>query len=301
MRAFSIMLVPCLLVIFGVNQATAQKQKNYPPKLEGSEAVTYKKTPQGELQLYIYRPGKNVKPTKSAIVFFFGGGWKSGSPKQFEQHCKYLAARGMVAITADYRVATRHNTKAKECVADAKSAIRWVRGHADELNIDVDRVVAGGGSAGGHLAACTGTIKGFDASTDDLKISAKPNAMALFNPAVALAPIDGKLLLRKEVGPTLPGRMGVDPIELSPIHHVAKGQPPTVIFHGKGDTTVLYKSVEGFEQRMKSAGNICVLHGYEDQPHGFFNYGRSENKYYNKTIEALDNFLVEQGFLAKRK
>ena len=62
---------------------------------------------------------------RPAIVFFFGGGWTGGSPGQFEQQCKYLASRGMVAITADYRVASRHNVKAMCCVADAKSAIRF--------------------------------------------------------------------------------------------------------------------------------------------------------------------------------
>ncbi|MFT5523959.1 MAG: acetyl esterase [Pirellulaceae bacterium] len=300
MHAFRNTIIVSCLFVLGIGQSHAQQQKGYPPRLDGSEARVYKKTPQGELQLYIYRPAKGVEPTNSAIVFFFGGGWKSGTPKQFEQHCKYLASRGMVAITADYRVLTRRQTKAKECVADAKSAIRWVRIHAKELGVDPDRVVAGGGSAGGHIAACTGVIDGFDDANDDLKISAKPNAMALFNPAVALAPVEGKLPLRKEVGPTLPERMGVNPIELSPVHHISKGVPPTVIFHGKGDTTVLFESVEWFDGRMKSAGNICVLHGYADQPHGFFNHGRSENIYYDKTIAALDSFLVEHGFLNKR-
>ena len=64
----------------------------------------------------------------------------------------------MVAMTADYRVASRHGTQARHCVADGKSAVRWIRQHAGRLGVDPHRVAAGGGSAGGHGAACTGVI-----------------------------------------------------------------------------------------------------------------------------------------------
>src|SRR5262249_13533381 len=133
------------------------------------------------------------KPTdkRPAIVFFFGGGWTNGSPMQFEEHCKYLASRGIVAITADYRVASRHQVKAVSCVADAKSAIRFVRKEADRLGVDPNKIVASGGSAGGHIAACSGVISGFNESSEDASVSSVPNALALFNPAVVLAPAVG--------------------------------------------------------------------------------------------------------------
>jgi acetyl esterase/lipase len=251
-----------------------------------------------KLNVYIFTP-KDHKPNdqRAAAVFFFGGGWKSGTPKQFEQQCKHLASRGMVAMSADYRVLTRHGTKAKECVADAKSAIRWVRQEAERLGVDPNRIVAAGGSAGGHIAACTGTIEGFEESGEHTSISSKPNAMALFNPALALARIDGEPPLKADVLPTLPERMGVDPKELSPYHHVHTGVPPTIIFHGKADETVLYRSAEKFAYAMKRVGNRIELHGYSGQPHGFFNYGRSQNEYYDKTLAALDAFLVSLDYL----
>lgn len=269
-------------------QDRSAKPSNYPPRLEGAKVEVYKKIGDVELNLYIYHPVDH-KPTdkRPVAVFFFGGGWKSGTPAQFEQHCKYLAARGMVAITADYRVLSRHDTRAKECVADAKSAIRWVRQEAVRLGVDPDRLVAGGGSAGGHIAGCVGVIAGFDESTDNLSISAKPNAMALFNPALALAQVDGEDPLPAATMPTLAERMGVDPKALSPYHHVQAGVPPTIIFHGQADTSVPYKTVEQFTSAMRKAGNRCELFGYEDQPHGFFNYGRSENKYFEATTVSL--------------
>ena len=294
-------LVVILIVMLCGQVAVAQPRKrnaNYPPKLDGAKVEVYKTIGDVKLNMYIFNP-KDHKPSdkRPAAVFFFGGGWRSGSPKQFEQHCKYLASRGMVAMAADYRVSTRHHTKAKEAVADAKSAIRWIRKEAGRLGIDPDRIVAGGGSAGGHLAACTGTISKFDESGEDAAISSKPNALALFNPALVLAPIDGRPPLSAETMKTLAERMGVDPQELSPFHHVAAGVPPTIIFHGKADTTVPYATAEQFTKAMQAAGNRCQLVGYAGQSHGFFNYGRSENKYYIATVRALDKFLVSLGYL----
>ncbi|MCA9143805.1 MAG: alpha/beta hydrolase [Planctomycetales bacterium] len=280
-------------------QDRKKKPANHPPQLEGAQVEVYKRVGDVELNIHIYNPDDHKPSDKRPVaVFFFGGGWKAGTPQQFEQHCKYLASRGMVAMTADYRVLSRHGTKAKACVADAKSAIRWIRKEAARLGIDPDRLVAGGGSAGGHIAGCTGVIQGFDESGEDISISSKPNAMALFNPALVLAPVEGADPLPADKMPALRERMGVDPKALSPYHHVAAGVPPTIIFHGKGDTTVPYKTVEYFTETMKQAGNRCELLGYEDQPHGFFNYGRGGNKYFEATLTSLDKFLVSLGYLA---
>src|SRR2546425_12315614 len=135
--------------------------KAYPPKLPGAEVEAYKTVGDTKLNLYVYYPpGHKASDKRAAIVFFFGGGWTGGSPGQFEQHCKHLASRGMVAMTADYRVASRNQVKAVSCVADAKSAIRFVRQEAARLGIDPNRIAAGGGSAGGHIAACTGGSQG---------------------------------------------------------------------------------------------------------------------------------------------
>jgi acetyl esterase/lipase len=268
----------------------------YPPVFDGARAETYKEVGGARLQLYIFEPAAGPKTGRPAVVFFFGGGWTNGTPGQFEQQCRHLAARGMVAITADYRVGSRHQVKPVACVADAKSALRWVRRHAARLGIDPQRIAAGGGSAGGHLAAAIATVPGFDEPGEDTSVSARPDATVLFNPALVLAPLPGLDAkdFESRVGAE---RMGTDPRNLSPVHHVKPGVPPTIIFHGKADTTVPYATAEAFTQAMLKAGNRCELVGYEGLGHGFFNHGRAKGKY-DETVAAMDRFFVSLGWLA---
>ncbi len=269
----------------------------YPPVFSGAQVVTYKTVGETKLALNVFNPeGHKASDSRAAIVFFFGGGWTSGSPGQFEQQCRYLASRGMVAITADYRVASRHQVKAAQCVADAKSAIRYVRAHAVELGVDPKRIAAGGGSAGGHIAGCTGTLPGLDEAGEDAQVSSVPDAMVLFNPALTLAPVDGNDF--GGFGARLPAeKLGAEPVAISPTHNVKAGVPPTIVFHGKADTTVPFATVEVFAAAMKKAGNRCEVAGFEGQQHGFFNFGRGDNSMFLATLTQADKFLASLGWL----
>ncbi len=262
----------------------------YPPTIEGTTVETYKKAGDSELKVWIFPPKKSEEP-RPAIVFFFGGGWSSGSPAQFERQARHFAERGMVAITADYRVASRQKAKPVQCVADAKSCIRWVRANAQRLGIDPQRIVAAGGSAGGHLAAATATLTGLDEPGEDAKVSSQPNALVLFNPCVVTAPVAG-LDFRGFASDSTAQKVGCEPEALSPIHHVREGLPPMLIMHGKSDTTVPFVTVEAFAERMKKAGNRCELKGYDGQQHGFFN-----GVGFADTLAAADEFLVSLKYL----
>jgi arylsulfatase A-like enzyme/acetyl esterase/lipase len=278
-----------------------------PSVLTGARTEVYKRVDETELRMHIFEPADGAKTNRAAIVFFFGGGWNSGSPQQFEEHCRHFAERGMVAMAADYRVRSRHGVQVVSCVADAKSAIGWVRENAGRLGIDPHRIAAGGGSAGGHLAAATATLPGFDeaAGADrnvraprDVAVSSVPDALVLFNPALALAPLAGFEARELEFRMS-EERLGADAKALSPAHHVKTGVPPTIIFHGREDQTVPYASVEVFARLMREAGNRCELVGYDGQGHGFFNVGRSGERYFRETLARADEFLVSLGFLVK--
>lgn len=283
-------VVGCCSFAFGAEKLPDQMGRDYPPTLPKAEAVVYKTVGDVELKMYVHRPdGAKAGERRPAIVFFFGGGWKGGSPAQFRYQCEYLAARGMVAVTADYRVASRHDVKAVDCVRDAAAALSYLRANAERLGIDPDRIASAGGSAGGHLAACLGTLDDIDGGTpESKKASYRPNAMVLFNPALHFGDGPG-LKLDAE-------RTGIDPLKISPFHHVAAGDPPTLLLFGTADG--MFGAAEAFAKKMKELGNRCELDAYADQPHGFFNLGRGEgNKNFRATLESVDAFLKSLGYL----
>lgn len=122
----------------------------------------------------------------------------------------------------------------------------------------------------------------------------RPNALILFNPACTLAPISG-WQPKKLPSELSPERFGVNPKEISPAHHIGPHTPPTLILHGKDDTTVPYSSVSAFESEMKKSNRPCKLVGYEGAGHGFFNRGT----HYSRTLAEADAFLVELGWIQK--
>lgn len=253
---------------------------------EPDETVVYKETKKPALKMHVFLP-PDFKKTDSrpAIVFFFGGGWSGGSASQFYPHCEYLASRGMVAMSADYRVAKTHKTSPKECVQDGKSAIRWLRTNAAQWGVDPDRIAAGGGSAGGHVAAATGTVKAFEEPGESTDISSKPNALVLFNPVY-------------DNGPDGYGNSRVKAYwkEFSPMHNIDKTTPPAIVFLGDKDSLIPVATAEKFKSLMEKAGVKSELHIYEGQPHGFFNY-RGDKANYRQTVTAADKFLAKLGYL----
>ncbi|MDF7823911.1 alpha/beta hydrolase [Pontiellaceae bacterium B12227] len=295
---FRIIGIICGLAILLAESVSAQKTREVPKPLPGSRAEIYKTIDDVKLPLHIFEP-KDLKAgdKRPAIVFFFGGGWNGGSPKQFENQCAYLATRGMVAISVEYRVKSRHGVKAVSCFSDAKSAIRWVRKNTERLGIDPDRIAAGGGSAGGHLAGALGTINAFDEPSDDTSVSALPNALVLFNPALVLAPVEGYKAKDPKKLAGMENRMGVPPHQLSPYHNIGTQIPPTIIFHGTNDKTVPFDSVELFTREAKRKGNAVELVPYEGQGHGFFNYKATKIQAFTDTVKKMDAFLVSLGYL----
>ena len=120
-------------------------------QLAGADVHVFKAIGDVKLRLFAFKPrGHKQTDKRPAIVFFFGGGWNAGTPEQFFAQCTYLASRGMVAISAEYRVNSRHGVSPFECVTDGKSAVRWIRAHSADYGIDSVRIAAGGGSAGGQ-------------------------------------------------------------------------------------------------------------------------------------------------------
>ena len=180
----------------------------------------YKKIDTTELHLYIYKPQNfDNKETYNCMVFFHGGGWNGGNYKAFKRQASYLASRGMIAISVEYRIFNEHKTSPFDAVEDAKSAIRYVRANAKELHVNPTMIASGGGSAGGHLAAACGNVLGLEGANENLSISSVPNALVLFNPVYDNS--KNGYGFRKMEGRHL---------EISPLHNITKGAPPTIVF-----------------------------------------------------------------------
>lgn len=257
------------------------------------EKHIYKEASGAELPLYVYNPpGHSAGARVPAIVFFHGGGWKGGAPSAFERQCQHLSKRGIVAITVEYRVTSKYPIKVDDCVEDAKSAMRWVRGNARKLGIDPSRIASGGGSAGGHLAACTSVVDTHNASSDDKDVSAKPNAMILFNPALMLASDDRMTDAQKaHAEQRMKGQTRGKPEQISPLVHARKKQPPCIIFFGTEDKLLL--PAQWYLQDSVAAGNECEMKTYEGEEHGFWNRGEP----FADTLRRSDRFLVKLGWL----
>ena len=142
----------------------------------------YEPKPDTKLGLHVFYPeNHNAKDKRTCVVFFYGGGWVSGDPSQFYGYSKYLASRGIVAISAQYRNKKFNKATPKQCVEDGREAIRYIREHAKELGVDPNKIIAGGGSAGGHVAASIAMCTTIDANPQS-KIKSIPNGLILLNP-----------------------------------------------------------------------------------------------------------------------
>jgi acetyl esterase len=249
------------------------------------EKTLYKQIDTTKLFLEVYYPEQlEASETYPAMVFFFGGGWKGGDRTHFVNHANYFSKRGIVCFLADYRTKNRNETTPFESLKDAKSAVRFIRKNALRFHIDSTKIIASGGSAGGHLAAATALIENYNEDTDDLSLNCVPNALVLFNPVV-------------DNGPGGYGyeRIGVEYKNFSPLHNIRKGAPPTIIFLGTNDLLIPVETAEYYKKVMDKVESRCDLKLYEGEGHGFFNYKNFES--YKKTVIEADKFLVSLEYL----
>lgn len=231
----------------------------------------------GEIEIHFPEGHPALGKKVPGIIMFHGGGWKKGNRGQFRSLCHYFAGRGLVAATAHYRFSTSSPEDAEGspkriCITDAKSAIRWFKQNTDELGIDPDRIIAGGGSAGGHIALVSTLNPGLNDPTDLQDIDTSVVAYLLFNPALHSGDkVDSEVSVKQ---------------------HLTADTPPMVAFWGTED-----KWLSGWNQaheKMESLGIEVNWWSAVGQGHGFFN----KDPWKTLTIAEADRFLVQQGLLS---
>lgn len=254
-----------------------------------TRTVVYKKVDDRELKLELIEPTAEAQSPRPAIVFIHGGGWSGGNSKSFRSHAGHFAEKGIVGALVEYRLIGRKpNDPPVVCIQDAKSAMRWVRSHAEELGVDPERIAACGSSAGGHLTACVGMLPGVDDPQDDLEVSCRANAMIMYCPVLDNGPDGGY-----DGGPGYGHeRCGPEWKKYSPAHHVAKGTPPALVMIGDNDHLIPVSTVERFQQNMEQVGARCDLHVLKGT-HAF----ARENENGPRTMKLFEDFLVSLEWL----
>ena len=217
------------------------------------------------LQLDIYLPERTSAPSP-AIVYFHGGGWAAGTRRRFGRAFKSwspsalarLAAAGFAVVTVDYRLSGEATFPAQ--IDDAKAAVRWLRTNAEELHVDVDRIVAWGESAGGQLAALLGVTGHRDSADDVCAVISWYAPMDLRNGSDP-ASVESKML----------GGPAVDRPDVaaaaSPITHVHPAAPPFHIQHGTADTLVPIDQSERMAEALREVGVPVVFKVIEGSDH----------------------------------
>ena len=251
------------------------------------ERIVYKRIAGHDLALDVFHARSPLSTGLPAgLLLFHGGAWERGSAAQFHPQCQYFSQLGLTCISVEYRVRSRHGTSPADALQDARDAMRFVRRHASRLGIDTQRVAAGGGSAGGQLAAALGVGVSLPDPSADPSAPARPEALLLFNPILDLSP-----------GRPDHERAGPDWIALSPRHHIGPGMPPMLILSGTADAEVPVATVQDFCAAVRRAEGPCDVLLFDRAAHGFFNPRAHGGRYHNATNAASESFLRRQGFL----
>lgn len=267
-------------------QAIEKVMKTDRPKAYHPQKVCYKTLPNGDtLNLHIFTPLQPTKNNKKrpAIVYFFGGGWVNGTPLQFYRECNYYAQQGFMAIAVDYRIKSIDSTSPFDSFSDAKDAMRWIRQHAQELQIDPERIAAAGASAGGQLAAALGCI----GSSDTERADYAPNLLLLYYPVIDNSP-----------GGYGPSEMKKRYTEISPLHNIHQHVPPTLFLLGTKDRLIPMSIAEQFKKKLEENNVECELHFFPGAGHPIFSYRQPTSVIYDEVRRITDSFLQRHGFEA---
>ena len=240
-----------------------------PPAPEGvviERDVSYL-APDREEKLDLYLPANRPKDVRSpAVVMIHGGGWAGGDKAEYRSFniCTTLAQAGYVCVSINYSLAPGNRWPLD--LYDCKNAVRFLRVNADKYHVDADHIGVIGGSAGGHLAlmvAYTSRVPRLEPASPYPLVSDKVNCV------VDMYGITDLLTRRKtddQGKPTgevfastalLTKTRDEDPEGwkfASPVYHISKNSPPTLILHGLIDSTVDYEQAKELDRKLADFG-----------------------------------------------
>jgi pectin methylesterase-like acyl-CoA thioesterase/acetyl esterase/lipase len=255
--------------------------------------IPYCRTRERELKLDVFYPKEKNGTPRTAILFIHGGGWRSGNNIMHTPLLQELAALGYVCITPEYRLSTEALYPA--AIHDIKTAIRWVRMHAEDYHIDVNKIVAAGHSAGGELAAFMGATNGMPPFEGD---GGYPKKSSIVN---AVIDLDGTLaFIHPESGEGDDSKrisaathwFGYSKTEnperwkeAAPLTHAGKHCPPTQFINSGVDR--MHAGREDFIRILQQHNIYTETRTLEGSPHTFILF----NPWFDTTVVYMDKFL----------
>ncbi|MCG6156493.1 alpha/beta hydrolase fold domain-containing protein [Rubinisphaera margarita] len=270
----------------GIAYGTPRKPRKDPvdqrvAQIEPTSRVVYKTVDDRELYLHVLNPDDlQDGEQRPCFIVIHGGGWTGGEPRRMYPFADHYRDQGLVGISVQYRLLNaKKGVNVFDCISDTNDAVRFVRSHAEMFNIDPNKIIVSGGSAGGHLAAETALYS--DSSDSD--ISTVPAALVLLFPVIDTS----------EAGYGN-ARIGSRWREVSPAHQVDGKVPPTILFHGTGDTVTPFAGAVAFTEAMKKQGNRCELVVHEGGRHGYLMF---DEALLNETLRQSDEFLSSLNLL----
>lgn len=226
----------------------------------------------------------NLSAPAPALVCIHGGGWQTGSKDGYAPYLSQFAAFGYVAAAVEYRMLPKYRWPSQ--IEDVKCAVRFLRAHANEFNIDPNKIGAIGDSAGGHLALLLGLMDpkdGLEGTGGAAGSSSKVQAVVnLFGPTdlhVWRALPEGEPAMLQEFGKTsdqlladlvgTPDRAAPVVAQASPVTYIDKDDPPVLTFHGTKDPIVPFEQAKLLHDALEKAGVQQKLVVMQDAGHGW--------------------------------
>lgn len=247
--------------------ATAEPSNEFDSSKLGTveKDITYCTMEGVALKMDIYYPsaGQSSFPV---TMYVHGGGWSSGDKAQGAGALEIPALQnaGFLVVSVNYRLAPEYVFPAM--IEDVKCAVRYLRAHASQYNLDRDRIGVWGGSAGGHLVSLLGTTDenaGFDAG-EYLDQSSRVQAVVdMFGPTDLTVQFEGGIENASRVF------NGFDAALASPVTYVSADDPPFLMLHGEADKLVPIEQSEILLGALQAAGVPAELVVVANAGHSF--------------------------------
>ncbi len=256
------------------------------------QTVTYCTGGGQALAMDISVPSPRPTSPSPAVLYVHGGGWEAGSRAGggfLEQLRPQILARGFVVASIDYRLAPTSPWPAQ--IVDAKCAVRYLRANAATYGIDVARIGAWGGSAGGHLVSLMGTADasaGFDVGEWSAQSSRLAAVVDLFGPADLSAggwPQDPTRIISEVFGGSADTL-----VKASPVSWTSRDDPPFLIVQGDADQSVPATQSQELAAKLQTAGVSATLVMVKNGPHGLAN--PKEQPSPDQLVKLIVDFFV---------